>query len=293
MKKYILLIFTVIFISSNSFSQGDFKPNGIIALLSDYGTKDFYVGAFKGSILKVNSDAKLIDITHDVIPFDVREGMFALLLASQEFPQGTIFIASVDPEVGTGSRAIMVETKDQKVFVAPDNGILTLVMNKYGVKQIREVTNQNLFRREGVSRSFGGRDVYGPVAAAFSKGVSLQECGKEIQDYEIIPVKTPEIKDKKIIGEVIFIDKYGNIQVNFGSYFLKSIGISLGDKVKIKIRNRNANTTYSSTYGYVDEGSFVVFEASTDFIEIARNEGSAEKYFNAKLGDLVEIEKSK
>lgn len=278
---------------SVSYAQSDFKSNGVIALLSDYGMRDFYVGAFKGSISKINPKANIIDITHDVSPFNVREGMFTLLLASQEFPKGTIFIGSVDPEVGTEMRSIIIETKDQKVFIAPDNGILTLVINKFGVKQAREITNTALFRQEGISKSFAGRDIFGPVAGNISNGVGISECGKEISDYEIIPVQTPEIKDKKIVGEVIFIDKYGNIQVNFGSYFLKSIGVNLGEKVRIKIGNRNVQSTFASTYGYVNEGSFVLFEASTDFIEIARNESSAEKYFNAKLGDKVEIERVK
>ncbi len=293
MKRYIAVLFINFALIANLFSQSEFKPNGIIALLSDYGTKDFYVGAFKGSITKINPRANIIDITHEVNPFNVREGMFTLLLAAQEFPKGTIFIASVDPEVGTERRSVILETKDQKVYIAPDNGILTLVMNKYGVRQIREITNNALFRQEGISSSFAGRDIFGPVAANISNGTGLNECGKETQDYEVIPVKSPEIKDKKIIGEVIFIDKYGNIQANFGSYFLKSIGVNPGEKIKIKIGNRSAKSTFASSYGYVDEGSFVIFEASTDFMEIARNESSAEKYFNAKLGDEVEIEKIK
>lgn len=293
MKKSVIILFSLVFVSINLQSQTDFKPNGIITLVSDYGTKDFYVGAFKGSILKVNPSAKIIDITHEVTPFNVREAMFTLLLSAQEFPKGTITIASVDPGVGTERRSIILETKDQRIFIAPDNGILTLVMNKHGVKQVREITDRSLFRAEGVSRSFAGRDVFGPVAAHISNGFKIEECGSEIKDYEIIPVRSPEMKDKKIVGEVIYIDKYGNIQVNFGSYFLKAAGIGLGDRVKIKLGNRNVKAVFASTYGYVDEGSFVLFEASTDFMEIARNESSAERYFTAKLGDVVEIEKIK
>lgn len=293
MNRIITYFFVIILSFANLKAQTDFQSNGIIALLSDYGTKDFYVGALKGSILKINAKANIIDITHDVTPFNVREGMFSLLLASQEFPKGTIFIASINPEVGMYNRAIILLTKDQNVFIAPDNGILTLVMNKYGIKELREITNKELFRKEGVSNSFAGRDIFGPVAANISNGVKISSCGNQITDYEVIQIKPAEVKDKKIIGEIIFIDKYGNIQVNFGSYLMKTLGVEVGERVKIKIGSKSINALFSTSYGFVNEGGFVVFESSTDFIEIARNESSAEKYFNAKLGDRVEIEKIK
>lgn len=285
----LLVSFSFVFLNA----QGTFKSNGIIALISDYGTKDFYTGALKGSILKINPQANVVDITHEITPFNIREGMFNLFLASQEYPKGTIFIASINSEGIISSRSILLETKDQNIFIAPDNGLLTLIINKYGIKQIREITNSEFFRKEGVSRTFIGRDILGPVAGYVSLGVDITQLGEEINDYELIPIKQPEVNKDKIIGEIIFIDRYGNIQVNFGSYFIKSLGVQIGEKIKIKIGNKVVKAMYSPSYGFVDEGGFVIFEASTDFIEIARNESSAEKYFNAKLGDRVEIEKIK
>ena len=285
----LLVSFSFVFLNA----QGTFKSNGIIALISDYGTKDFYTGALKGSILKINPQANVVDITHEITPFNIREGMFNLFLASQEYPKGTIFIASINSEGVISSRSILLETKDQNIFIAPDNGLLTLIINKYGIKQIREITNSEFFRKEGVSRTFIGRDILGPVAGYVSLGVDITQLGEEINDYELIPIKQPEVNKDKIIGEIIFIDRYGNIQVNFGSYFIKSLGVQIGEKIKIKIGNKVVKAMYSPSYGFVDEGGFVIFEASTDFIEIARNESSAEKYFNAKLGDRVEIEKIK
>lgn len=293
MKRTIIQLLLICFSYAFLNAQSTFKPNGIIGLLTDYGTKDFYAGALKGSILKINPKANVVDLTHEITPFNIREGMFNLFLASQEYPKGTIFIASINSEEVVNSRSILLETKDQNVFIASDNGLLTLIINKYGIKQIREITNSEFFRKEGVSKSFLGRDVLGPVAGFISIGIDIDKFGKEINDYEMIPIKQPEINKDKIIGEIIFIDRYGNIQVNFGSYFVKTLGIQIGEKVKIKIGNKIVKALYSPSYSFVDEGGFVLFEASTDFIEIARNESSAEKYFNAKLGDRVEIEKIK
>jgi S-adenosyl-L-methionine hydrolase (adenosine-forming) len=287
------IIFSLFLFTSILFSQNEFKSNGIIALITDYGSKDFYVGALKGSILKINPAANIMDLTHQVKSFDIREGMFTTLLSSQEFPAGTIFITIVDPGVGTQRRPIILETSDGKIFIGPDNGLLTMVMDKFGIKSVREITNKDFFRKEGVSKSFHGRDIFGPTAAYISLGKKIETCGKEIEDYKKIPIQNPKINENKVIGEVIFIDKYGNIQFNIGAYFLTSLGINLGDRVKIKIGNKITECTYVTTYGDIDKGSFVLFEASTNFLETAINENSAEKHFNAKLGDEVEIGKMK
>jgi S-adenosyl-L-methionine hydrolase (adenosine-forming) len=293
MRNFSFFVLLITFFCFELFSQNKTEINKPIALITDYGTKDFYVGALKGSILKINPNARIIDITHEIKSFDIREGMFTTLLATQEFPAGTIFITIVDPGVGTFRRPILLETSDGKIFIGPDNGLLTMVMDKFGVKKVIEITNKDYFRKDGVSKSFHGRDIFGPVAAYVSAGASVESCGKEVRDYIRIPIQNPKIKENKISGEVIFIDKYGNIQFNIGAYSLTGLNINLGDNVRIKIGNKSIECAYVTTYGDMEKGKFVLFESSTYFLELAVNENSAEKHFNAKLGDSVEIEKVK
>jgi S-adenosylmethionine hydrolase len=166
-------------------------------------------------------------------------------------------------------------------------------MDKFGAKQVREITNKELFRKTGVSKSFHGRDIFGPTAAYVSMGTAVNKCGDEITNYITLPIQAPTVKDGKIIGEIIFTDKYGNVQVNFGTYILETLRVKLSDIIRIKIGNRTIECPVMRTYGDVPKGNFVIFESSTDFLEIAINEGDAKNFFNAKLGDLVEITKIK
>ena len=167
------------------------KNNKIIALLTDFGTKDYFVGAMKGAILSVNKDAKIVDITHEILPQDIRGASFTLRACYRNFPSGTIFVAVVDPEVGSQRRAILVETQDY-FFVAPDNGILSFVFEDYALAhaqasaspfRVFELTNNKYFA-ENISATFHGRDVFAPIAAHLSRGINPIEFGREITDFK-------------------------------------------------------------------------------------------------------------
>jgi len=269
------------------------KPTGIIALMTDYGDKDFYVGAIKGAILSIYPQAKIVDITHQVSPYNIREGAFTLLMSSRDFPAGTIFVAVVDPGVGTARKAILLETNNGKFFIGPDNGLFTLVMREFGIKQVREIINTEWMRQGKQSTSFHGRDIFAPAAATLASGKSVEGAGPELKQYVTLPIQQAVVKNKKVIGEVIFIDRYGNIQVNFDAEMLEKISIRQGDYVKVKIGNKEKICKFVTTYGDVKVGEYLILNASTGFVEIAVNQGSVARQFNARPGSRVVMQEWK
>ena len=186
--------------------------NPVIALLTDFGEEDFFVGSLKGVITSINPSAQILDITHHVPPFDVLAGGFILYAVYRYYPSGTIFLMIVDPGVGSARRILLIET-DEYMFIAPDNGMLSLVLDSVGVSKIINVTNPKYFLPEP-SSTFEGRDKMAPVAAWLSKGVAPSEFGREISDCVRMEVQRPRIEKGGIIGQILYVDKFGNLITN-------------------------------------------------------------------------------
>ena len=183
----------------------------VIALLTDFGTKDGFVGAVKGVIFSINPNVKIVDITHEVSSFDIFEGALILKAHYSYFPKGTIFMCVVDPGVGSQRKALIVKTKDY-FFVGPDNGIFDLVL-KGGEFKAYEIKNEKytLPRR---NNTFHGRDIFAPVSAFLSLGVKPEEIGKEIKYSFKLELPTVKRKENFVEGEIIYFDKYGNAITN-------------------------------------------------------------------------------
>lgn len=263
-----------------------------IAFLTDYGTKDFYVGAVKGRILRINPEVNIVDITHEVTPYDIHEGAVTLLLAAREFSNDTVFLAIVDPGVGTERRPIAAQTEDGKIFVAPDNGLLTFVFQEFGVKEVRQITNEAWMRPGERSYSFHGRDIFGPVAAHLSLGKSFSEVGPVITDYVNLPISPSKVEDGKLIGQVLWIDQYGNVQVNITGKQAKDAGWAIDDKIQIQVGTAAPFVApFVHTYGDVPEGDPLIFQASTDFLEISINMGNMAEFTGAEIGAPVTLTK--
>jgi S-adenosylmethionine hydrolase len=185
----------------------------IITLLTDFGLKDPFAGIMKGVIYRINPDAVLVDITHDVRPHDILEAALVLWSAYRYFPRGTIHLVVVDPGVGSRRRPVLAETADY-CFVAPDNGVLSKVYSDPDFKRVVEITLTEFFLEE-VSRTFHGRDIFAPVASWLSKGKEVSAFGREIDDFVKIAIPEPEILDShRIKGEIIYVDRFGNLVSN-------------------------------------------------------------------------------
>src|SRR5689334_9692625 len=184
----------------------------VLALLSDFGLRDHYVGSMKGAALAVHGDLTIVDITHDIAPHDVLEGALQLAACYRYFPVGTVFVAVIDPGVGSTRRGIAAEVGDYR-FVAPDNGLLTAVFQEAPPKRIVELTERRYFRPT-VSRTFEGRDRFAPAAAWLLRGVELNALGRPIHDPVMLGLPRPTLDGDELHGRIVQQDYFGNLITN-------------------------------------------------------------------------------
>ena len=263
-------------------------PAAVITLLTDFGTADYFVGAMKGVILTINPSVSLVDITHEIPPQDIESGAFTLLSCYRDFPEGTIHVGVVDPGVGSARRAIVVRAGSQSqtdfhYFVGPDNGLFSYVCDREPSTQVFHVTATEHFR-QSPSSTFHGRDVFAPVAAALSKGITPEALGPRITDAVRLPPLTPE-KDEtgKLHGRIIHIDHFGNCITNFTRSDLPN-----SSSVRLLVNGRTVETFrrfFTDEHGSEEE-LFAIW-GSAGFLEIAINRASASERLAAKRGDAV------
>jgi len=261
----------------------------IIALLTDFGLKDHYVSQMKGVILSINENAKIIDITHEVEKYNVRAGAFILYLAAKFFPKGTIYVAVVDPGVGSERKPLLIDANGD-FFIGPDNGLLMLAAKEKGITAVYQLLNTKYFRKE-VSSTFHGRDIFAPVAAYLSLGIPSKEFGNQINDYESPSFIEAKIEKNKILSEILYIDSFGNIITNASPFHLESINLSLGDWIKLRVKNKTCKIKFSKSYFNVKKGELLALIGSHGFLELAINSGNAAKNLKAKPGDKIILEK--
>jgi len=259
----------------------------IITLLSDFGLKDPYVAEMEAVILSICPEAQIIDVSHNIEKFNIREGAFVLASAMPYFPDSTIHLAVVDPGVGTKRRALLVETK-HAFYIGPDNGLLMLAAQRGGIRHVYAITNPKLMLPR-VSFTFHGRDVFAPAAAHLANETVPSDFGPEIHDYMIPEFAKPHLTKGELCGEVLYVDDFGNITTNISKGDLDKIGIVEGFKLDIKLRGKATRMKFCSTYGEAPAKKPLALIGSHDFLEIAINQGSASKIFKIKVGDAVII----
>lgn len=258
----------------------------VITLLTDFGERDPYVASMKGVILGINPEAKIVDITHQIPPQDILEAAYTLFTSYRYFPKGTIHIIVVDPGVGSRRRIIALKTENY-IFIAPDNGVLSLILKKKKIKEIIEITNEKYFLKP-VSDTFHGRDIFSPVAAYLSRGTPLRNLGKKIKKIKELKIATPEIKKGKLIGRIIHIDRFGNLVTNVDREILSKLKIK-NEKAKIEIGKRKIAGVKRS-YVSVGKGELLALFGSSGFLEVSVNLGNASKVLGVKRGEKIEVE---
>ena len=260
----------------------------IIALMTDFGTEDFFVPSLKGVIAAINPLARVIDITHAIPSFDVLAGSFVLFASCRYFPPRTIFLSVVDPGVGSPRRIILVETQ-RYFFIAPDNGLICLALEEETIKQSREVTNPQFFlKQQGVT--FEARDRMAPVSAWLSYGIAPEEFGPDIKDYKKLKVKSPGRLDDAIQGEVLYKDKFGNLITNIPIRMMEAA--AAGDKgVVLDLEGRKTRSRWGLSYSSVEIGQPLMVNGSMGLVEIAVREGSAADVLGLSPGDRIVIRK--
>ena len=262
----------------------------IITLTSDFGLTDAYTAAMKGVILRINPDVYLIDISHTINAQDISSAAFILSTVYRYFPNNTIHLVVVDPGVGTERRAIALKTPDA-YFVAPDNGVLSYILQDYECEKGRlsvgleavHLTNTKYWLAP-VSNTFHGRDIFAPVAAHLSLGVPFTEFGDNIDTISVIPVHKPRIGVGMVTGNIIHIDRFGNL--------ITSIGIDLitGRSTDMTVRIGNCEIKGLSR-NYSSGQELLALFGSSGRLEISQREGSASQYIGAQVGDEVSLHK--
>lgn len=270
-----------------------------IALLTDFGIEDIYIGVMKGIMRKIAPDSEIIDITHGVRPQSVREGALSLLNSYKYFPENTIFVAVIDPGVGSERKPIAVRAGDY-YFIAPDNGLLSYVLAGFDQFQVVDISNPK-YQLSDVSSTFHGRDIFAPAAAHLAAGVDLSELGERVEKLFQLPQPKLDIVEKEVRGEIIHIDHFGNLMTSIGhlrwieeekltleprfSVWHEPVPIpALAAQVLV-----HGQTLYAIRHAFHESrrGDLMVQVDSNGYLEIAVNLGNAAERLDAMVGDEV------
>ena len=248
----------------------------IITLLTDYGRSDDFVGVCHAVIARIAPDVRVIDLSHGIARHDARDGALVLRNTLPYLPVG-VHVAIVDPQVGTERRAVALKTEDGRIFVGPDNGVLSLAWQEAGgVTDAVDVT-RSPHRLEPVSATFHGRDVFCPVAAHLAIGAELGEAGEPLDPDELqrIELPKPRTEGDTLLAHVLSVDRFGNASLNVSHEDLAGTGITLGGQVEILSGTEHFHAGVTQTFADVRPGDILVYEDSYRALSIAINRGNA------------------
>ena len=262
----------------------DLAPSRIITLMTDFGTSDHYVGVMKGVMLNINPQVQIVDITHAIPPQDIYGAAFLLDSACRYFPTGTIHVIVVDPGVGSGRRAIICQTQTA-YFVCPDNGILTHILRGEKCIHAAAVENSAYFLPQ-VSNTFHGRDIFAPIAAHLSRGVSIGKLSSPVKQPVQLPIPTPQISDKAVTGHIVWVDSFGNLVTDISHEILGSL--EGRDSVVIRAGSTEIDRLNRS-YAESAIGEALAIVGSFNRLEISINQGNAAQILGLQRGDRVTI----
>ena len=248
----------------------------IITLTTDFGLSDPFVGIMKGVILGIAPNARIVDISNDIRPYDIFEAAFLLESTYRYFPEDTIHVVVVDPGVGSERRPIAA-VSNRQIFVAPDNGVLSGVFGN----EVYHIQNGSLFL-DSISRTFHGRDIFAPVAANLARGAPIESVGPRILDFHKKPLPRPRPQGDKLVATVLRVDKFGNIITNLRRADLRP-------NFTIRVAGLPI-TRLCGSFSEADPGEFFAIEGSAGYIEIALNQGSAAGRLHIERGSEIEVE---
>lgn len=265
-----------------------------IVLTTDFGASDAYVGVLKGVILRINPQAHILDLTHQIQPQNVAQAAFMLGVSWRFFPQDTIHLCVVDPGVGTDRRPLLLETPVAR-FVAPDNGLLSYVLRDY-LKElpekpgliavppglaVYELTNSDYWLQP-LSNTFHGRDLFAPVAAHRSLGVAPEDLGQRVSDIVWLPAPQPEVRGSEIRGQVLYVDHFGNLVTNIAAGQILE-----GSAVRVEIKGRSINRLSRTFADSEPQENLIALVGSYGYLEVAIPNGNASQTLGVGVGEPV------
>jgi S-adenosyl-L-methionine hydrolase (adenosine-forming) len=257
----------------------------IITLTTDFGTSDHLVGSMKGVILNINPAARIVDINHSVVPYDILDGALSIANAYSYFPSRTIHVVIVDPGVGTERRPILVSGEKQ-FFVAPDNGVLSPIFEREACT-VRHITAGHYFLNP-ISPTFHGRDIFAPTAGWLSKTFQTEAFGEVVTDFVRFTMPKAKSSGQSVKGVVLRVDAFGNLMTNFTAEDIPAGALS-GGAIKL-IVNGKPVVKFVQTFAAGAAGEAVAVLGSAGYLEIAVNRGSAARVLGANRGAEVTLD---
>jgi hypothetical protein len=252
-----------------------------IVFMTDFGTANDAVAICRAVIYGIAPDVRITDITHQVTPFSIEEASRFLYGVTPYYPAGTVFLVVVDPGVGTSRKAIAVKSKKGQYFILPDNGVITPVLDRDGLAEAREITNQHWMIDSPLSSTFHGRDIFSPAAAHLAAGWEFNLVGPPVQQLVRLSVKNAALSEKGIEGDIIGLDDpFGSLITNIPGDDLKQLGYNVGDKVLVQINKKMIALPFAKTFMDVAVGEPLLYVDSRGRVGIAVNQGSYSKKFN-------------
>jgi hypothetical protein len=256
------------------------QPRPTIVFMTDFGTANDAVAICKAVMLQVAPDARIMDITQQVTPFSIEEGARFLYGVTPYYPAGTVFVVVVDPGVGTSRKAVIVKTKKGQYFDLPDNGLITPVIDRDGLEGAREITNTNWMIGDKISSTFHGRDIFSPSGAHLALGEDWTKAGPVVDNLVKLQPKTATVSANGITGEVIGLDDpFGSLITDVQGADFKNLGYAYGDKVTLKIDQKQFTFPFMKTFGDVALHQPLVYIDSRGRVGIAVNQGDFSKTY--------------
>jgi hypothetical protein len=252
-----------------------------IVFMTDFGTANDAVAICKAVMLGIAPDVRIMDITHQVTPYQIEEASRFLAGVTPYYPAGTVFAVVVDPGVGTSRKAVIVKSKKGQYFVLPDNGLITPVLDRDGFESAREITNPHWMIEAPVSSTFHGRDIFSPAAAHLAAGWDFNLVGPEVPQLVTLSPKTSTTSEKGMDGEIIGLDDpYGSLVTDIAGDDFKQLGYHVGDKLIVQINKKTVTLPYVKTFMEVPVGDTLLYIDSRGRVAIAINQGNYSKKFN-------------
>jgi len=260
-------------------------PPPTVVFMTDFGVVDDAVALCKGVMYGIAPNLRIVDLTHQVTAFSIADGARFLFGASPYFPAGTVFVAVVDPGVGSARKAVVVKTKRGQFFVLPDNGLITMVADRDGLEGIREITNPDWMIGAKISSTFHGRDIFSPVGAHLARGDDWTQVGPELKDkdYVRLDLHPATVDDRGLTGEVIALDgPFGNIVTNISADEFMKLGYRRGDWLKVTIAGREIEMPFVKTFSDVPLKKPLLFIDSRGRASFALNQSSFAVAYNVQ-----------
>jgi S-adenosyl-L-methionine hydrolase (adenosine-forming) len=248
----------------------------IVTLLTDYGRDDDFAGVCHGVIRSIHPEAQIVDITHGIERYAVRQGAIVLGNTLPYMPAG-VHVAIVDPQVGSERRALALRTGEGRLLVGPDNGLLSLAWERFGGVELAVDVTRSPHRLEPVSATFHGRDLFAPVAAHLAAGAELADAGDPLDPDELERVALPEARqeDDALVAHALVIDHFGNVSLNVSHEQLTASGLTLGGEVELEAGGERFLATYTQTFADVGAGEVLIYEDAYRTLAVAINRGDA------------------